>query len=117
VDRLVLSANHVVERDCGGGILGRRGPGLGYTNGVRKRGGTHIPLLDNVLRPTFDSDPSLQTMATPLSPRRTRTAYLAGCVSGRHAEAGERRSRTHPVLLQKIYEGAHLRQKQAGAQG
>ncbi len=29
----------------------------------------------------------------------------------------ERRSRTHPVLLQKIYEGAHLRQKQAGAQG
>jgi hypothetical protein len=61
VDRLVLSANHVVERDCGGGILGRRGPGLGYTNGVRKRGGTHIPLLDNVLRPTFDSDPSLQS--------------------------------------------------------
>lgn len=29
----------------------------------------------------------------------------------------ERRSRTHPVLLQEIYEGAHLRQKQAGAQG
>jgi hypothetical protein len=26
-------------------------------------------------------------------------------------------SRTHPVLLQKIYEGAHLRQKQAVAQG
>src|SRR3984957_17732402 len=26
-----------------------------------------------------------------------------------------RRSRTHPVLLQKIYEGAHLRQQQAGA--
>ena len=23
----------------------------------------------------------------------------------------------HPVLLQKIYEGAHLRQKQAGARG
>ena len=29
----------------------------------------------------------------------------------------ERRSRTHPVLLQKIYKGAHLRQKQAVAQG
>jgi hypothetical protein len=29
----------------------------------------------------------------------------------------ERRSRTHPVLLQKVYEGAHLRQKQAVAQG
>jgi hypothetical protein len=29
----------------------------------------------------------------------------------------ERRSRTHPVLLQKIYEGAHLWQKQAGARG
>jgi hypothetical protein len=29
----------------------------------------------------------------------------------------ERRSRMHPVLLQKIYEGAHLRQEQAVAQG
>jgi hypothetical protein len=29
----------------------------------------------------------------------------------------EMQSRTHPVLLQKIYEGAHLRQKQAVAQG
>ena len=29
----------------------------------------------------------------------------------------KRRSRMHPVLLQKIYEGAHLRQEQAGAQG
>src|ERR1700738_4273103 len=29
----------------------------------------------------------------------------------------ERRSRTHPVLLQKIYEGAHLWQKQAGGRG
>src|SRR5258708_39522729 len=29
----------------------------------------------------------------------------------------ERRSRTQPVLLQKIYEGAPLRQKQAGQQG
>ncbi len=29
----------------------------------------------------------------------------------------ERRSRTHPVVLQEIYKGAHLRQKQAGAQG
>ena len=28
-----------------------------------------------------------------------------------------RRSRAHPVLLQKIYEGAHLRQEQAVAQG
>jgi hypothetical protein len=28
-----------------------------------------------------------------------------------------RRSRTHPVLLQKIYEGAYLWQKQAGARG
>ena len=29
----------------------------------------------------------------------------------------ERRSRMHPVLLQEVYEGAHLRQKQAVAQG
>jgi hypothetical protein len=29
----------------------------------------------------------------------------------------KRRSRMHPVLLQKIYEGAHLRQEQAVAQG
>jgi hypothetical protein len=35
----------------------------------------------------------------------------------RQWEQLERRSRTHPVLLQKIYEGAHLRQEQAVAQG
>src|ERR1700730_3246013 len=29
----------------------------------------------------------------------------------------ERRSRMHPVLLQKVHEGAHFRQKQAVAQG
>jgi hypothetical protein len=34
-----------------------------------------------------------------------------------HLIGSERRSRAHPVLLQKVHEGAHLRQKQAGAQG
>jgi len=32
-------------------------------------------------------------------------------------QRSERRSRMHPVLLQKVYEGAHFRQKQAVAQG
>jgi hypothetical protein len=35
----------------------------------------------------------------------------------RAVAVSERRSWTHPMLLQKIYEGAHLRQEQAVAQG
>jgi hypothetical protein len=53
---------------------------------------------------------------------RTKTPLASGNESDLATGYGrltrsERRSRMHPVLLQKVYKGAHLRQKQAVAQG
>jgi hypothetical protein len=50
----------------------------------------------------------------PKARNRLNTIFLSGVYVGTRSE---RRSRMHPVLLQKVYEAAHLRQKQAVAQG
>jgi len=67
----------------------------------------------------------------PASPKQAATArscFGGGCSPAKpvvclyrtpygRLTRSKRRSRMHPVLLQKFYEGAHLRQKQAVAQG
>src|ERR1700733_3546420 len=50
----------------------------------------------------------------PKARNRLNTIFLSRVYVGTRSE---RRSRKHPVLLQKVYKGAHFRQKLAVAQG
>jgi hypothetical protein len=61
---------------------------------------------------------TLCLIALFMRPERQRDHAQQGSATGcGRLTTSERRSRVHPVLLQKLYEGAHLRRKQAIAQG
>jgi Transcriptional regulatory protein, C terminal len=93
-------------------FLLRRALGEGYIETVPRRGYRFTSAVRTCELPLrIDSVAVLPLANLGDGPAQERT-LARGCGP---LIRSDRRSRTHPVLLQKIYEGTHLRQKQAGA--